>query len=136
MYKHWHEIEYKLGTGELSMLGIVRYKDHNWAHGDRPGENCLFLLYFIEMVWKKCRDRSFRHIDLASPPWVMNSRCISEEYHVYTVEREICILRYIISWYHITLNFITSFIIDDIVFYLVVENFLMFDYLYLMKLDR
>ena len=63
-------------------------------------------------------DRPCRYMDLASPPWVMNSRCISEEYHVYTVERVLGILRHIISWCHIALHPMTSFILDDYVFYL------------------
>ena len=57
-----------------------------------------------------------RYVDLASPPLVMNSRCISEEYHVYTVKREIGILRHITSWCHIALHPMTFFILDDYVF--------------------
>ena len=43
------------------------------------------------------RDRLCWYMDLASPPWVMNSQCIFEEYHVYTVESVLGILRQIIS---------------------------------------
>ena len=63
-------------------------------------------------------DRPYRYMDLASPPWVMNSQCIFEKYHVYTVERILGIWRYIISWCHIALHHMTSFIFDDHVFFL------------------
>ena len=50
-------------------------------------------------------------------PMVMNSRCIFEEYHVYTVEKEIGILRHITSWCHIALHPMTFFILNDYMFY-------------------
>ena len=50
-------------------------------------------------------------MDLASPPWVMNSQCISEEYHVYMIVIVLGILRHIIAWCHIALHPMTSFII-------------------------
>ena len=62
-------------------------------------------------------DRPCRYIDLASPPWVMNSRCIFEEYHVYTIERVLGIQRHITSWCNIALHHMISLILDDYVFY-------------------
>ena len=49
-------------------------------------------------------------------PMVMNSRCISENYHVYMVERVLCILSHIISWCHVALHPITPLIRDDLGF--------------------
>ena len=80
-------------------------------------------------------DRSCLYMDLASSRWVMNTRCNYEEYHVYMVERGLRILRHIISWHYIAVHFITSFNFSDYLFYLVAEKYLIYDCLYLMKLD-
>ena len=68
-----------------------------WARGDRPCGICLIYDSALRSSAQTRGDRLCRYMDLASPPWVMNSRCISEEYHVYTVERVLGILRHIIS---------------------------------------
>ena len=98
-------------------------------------ENCLIYDSVLRSFAQTREDRSCLYIDLASSRWVMNSRCNYEEYHVYMVERVLGILRHIMLLCHIALHLMTSFIIDDYVFYLVVESYLMFDYLYLIKLD-
>ena len=54
------------------------------AREDSPCEMCLIYDSALRSSAQTCEDH--RYMDLASPPWVMNSRCISEEYHVYTVE--------------------------------------------------
>ena len=84
------------------------------ARGDRPCEICLIYVSALRSSAQTRGDYPCRYMDLASPPWVMNSRCISEEYHVYTVERVLGILRHIISWCHIALHPMTSFILDDL----------------------
>lgn len=93
-----------------------------WARGDRSCEICLIYDSALRSSAQTGGDRPCRFMDLASPPWVMNSRCISEEYHVYTVERVLGILRHIISWCHIALHPLRSFILDDYVFYLWLES--------------
>ena len=59
------------------------------------------IVYFYDSALRSFSQTSgdcqFWHIDLARPPWVMKSRCIFEEYDVYTVEKEIGILRHITS---------------------------------------
>ena len=69
----------------------------NWARVDRPCGICLIYDSALRLSAQTRGDRPCRYMDLASPSWVMNSRCISEEYHVYTVKREIGILRHITS---------------------------------------
>jgi len=77
---------------------------------------CTCIDMRLSISWVR-RDRSCRYMDVASPPWVLNSRCISKEYHVYTIERVLDILRHIISWCHIALHLITSFILADYILY-------------------
>jgi len=106
-----------------------------WARGDRPCGICLIYDSALRSSAQTRGDRPCRYMDLASPPWVMNSRCISEEYHVYTVERVLGILRHIISWCHIALHLITSFIIVDYVLYWWLYIMWSLIILILMKLD-
>ena len=74
-------------------------------------EYCLcesYLIYdsALRLSAQTRGDRPCRYMDLASPPWVMNSRCISEEYHVYTVEW--VLVFWDISLYGILLHCISS----------------------------
>ena len=87
-----------------------------WAHGDSPCENCWYYDSTLRSSAQTRGDRPCRYMDFVSPPWVMNSWCISEEYHVYPIEWVLGILRLIITWYHIALHFITSVILDGDVF--------------------
>ena len=68
-----------------------------WERRDRPCEICLIYDSALRSSAQTRGDRLCQYMDLASPPWVMNSRCIPDEYHVYTVERVIGILRHNIS---------------------------------------
>ena len=92
--------DYKLGTWRSSVLGIV-----------------LFYDSVLRSSAQTRGDHPCRYMDLLSPSWVMNSQCIPEEYHVYKVKRVLGILRHIISWCHIALYPLTSFSLDDNVFY-------------------
>jgi len=74
------------------MLGIVRcydYKFGTWR------SSMLGLVWFYDSALKSSvqtrGDHLCQYMDIASPPWVMNSQCISEEYHVYTVEKVLSI---------------------------------------------
>ena len=76
-----------------------------------------FCLIYDSALKSSATWRSFWSVyEPHESPWVMNSRCIFEEYHVYTVEREIGILRHITSWCHIASHPTTFFILDDYVF--------------------
>ena len=57
------------------------------ARGDRPCEICLIYDSALRSSALTRGDRPCRYMDLASPPWVMNSRCISEEFHVYIIDK-------------------------------------------------
>ena len=108
--------------GDRSCWGWWDVKIIFWARGDRSCGNFWFYASALRLSAQTRGDRPCQYMDLASPPWVMNSRCISEEYHVYTVERVLGILRHIISWCHIALHLMTSFILDDYVFYWWLES--------------
>ena len=68
-----------------------------WARGHPLCEICLIYESALRSSAQTCGDRLCRYVDLVSPPCVMNSRCISKEYHVYTVEKVIGIMRHITS---------------------------------------
>ena len=100
-----------------------------WARGDRP---CGIYLIFDSALRSSAQtrgDRPCRYMNLASPPWVMNFRCISEKYRIYCRES---------TWYFEAYHFMVSFCIafHDIFhswwlcILLVVEKYLIFDYLY------
>jgi len=77
-------------------------------------------------------DRPCRYMNLASPPWVMNSRYISEEYHIYTIERILSILY--ISFHGVTLHCISlhlSFLFEYVFYWC--WTLRDFDYPYLME---
>ena len=86
-----------------------------WARRGRPCEICLIYDSVLISSTQTIGDRLYRYMDLASPPWIVNSRYIFEEYHVYTVES---------SWYSEAYHFMvsyciastTSFVLDDYVF--------------------
>ena len=101
--------------GDRPCWGWWNVKIVIWARGDRPCEHCRYYDSVLRLSAQTRGDRPCRYMDLASPPWVMNSRCISEEYHAYTDERVLGILRHFISWYHIALHHMASFIVDDFV---------------------
>ena len=48
-----------------------------WARGDRPCEICLIYDGALRSSAQTRGDRPCRYMDLASPPWVMNSRWFS-----------------------------------------------------------
>ena len=52
------------------------------AHGDRPCKICLNYDSVLRSSAQTRGDRPCRYMDLTSPTWVINSRCISEEYIV------------------------------------------------------
>jgi len=104
-----------------------------WARGDRPCEWLVMIISWARVdrpCWglfdvydsalrssaQTCGDRLCKYMDLATPLWVMNSRCISEEVSCIYGWVSICHLRHIISWCHIALHLISSFILVDYVF--------------------
>ena len=58
-----------------------------WARGDRPCGVCLIYDNTLRSSAQTRGDCPCRYMNLASPLWVMNSRCIFEEYYVYAVEK-------------------------------------------------
>lgn len=69
--------DYKLDTWRSFVLAIIWFYDSALRpsaqiHGERP---CQYM-------------------DLVNSPWIMNSRCIFQEYHAYMVERVLNILEY------------------------------------------
>ena len=100
-----------------SVLGCRDVKTIIWARGDRISGICLIYNSALRSSSQIHWDIPWWYMDFPSLPWVMNSWCISEEYHTYTVERVIGILRHMILSCHIALHPMISFILDDYVFY-------------------
>ena len=102
--------------GDRSCWGWWDVKIVIWARVDHPCEIFWYSDNALRSSAQTRGDRLCRYMELASPPWIMRSRFISEEYHVYTVEWVLGILRQFSTWYHIALHFITSVILDGDVF--------------------
>ena len=109
-----------LGTWRLS----VRWKryDYNMGMWRSSMRNLFDLWIFIKIFHTDLWRSSVSVYGPRESLMVINSRCMFEEYHVYTVERVLGILRYITSWCNITLHHMTFLILDDYVFFWWLES--------------